>query len=229
MIFFLNCLMNFSWWFFFFNFFSGFFFFEFLLIFFSRGSCLTRTYTTTFALYIVGVLRKYHTIFLLNLPDVVTAFEQLNKIAYRPKFPLESGKTMLDCNSAEWCILNYLYDLASNCSTLKTSERYLELKRHFPSVSFYPFCPFCPFLSILSIFVYFVHFCPFCQIVQFLLARIDCNFQSCLFTGETSGIHRRGFSNAQQGRFRLLWWECWWSPILWRVVGRCEQRIVWNA
>ena len=101
-----------------------------------RGSCLTRTYTTTFALYIVGVLRKYHTIFLLNLPDVVTAFEQLNKIAYRPKFPLESGKTMLDCNSAEWCILNYLYDLASNCSTLKTSERYLELKRHFPSVSF---------------------------------------------------------------------------------------------
>ena len=108
----------------------------------------------------MGVLRKYHTIFLLNLPDVVTAFEQLNKIAYRPKFPLESGKTMLDCNSAEWCILNYLYDLASNCSTLKTSERYLELKRHFPSVSFYPFCPFCPFLSILSIFVHYVHFCP---------------------------------------------------------------------
>ena len=134
------------------------------MIFLSRGSCLTRTYTTTFALYIVGVLRKYHTIFLLNLPDVVTAFEQLNKIAYRPKFPLESGKTMLDCNSAEWCILNYLYDLASNCSTLKTSERYLELKRHFPSVSFY-FVHFFNFFqfSILSHF----HFCPFFLFIQF--------------------------------------------------------------
>ena len=49
--------------------------------------------------------------------------------------PLESGKTMLDCNSAEWCILNYLYDLCMNCSTLKTSERFSELKRHFPMVS----------------------------------------------------------------------------------------------
>ena len=134
-----------------------------------RGSCLTRTYTTTFALYIVGVLRKYHTIFLLNLPDVVTAFEQLNKIAYRPKFPQESGKTMLDCNSAEWCILNYLYDLASNCSTLKTSERYLELKRHFPSVSFYPFCPF---FSRFSIFV---------QIFYFCLARQNKNFNLVFF------------------------------------------------
>ena len=104
-----------------------------------RGSCLTRFYTTTLSLYIVGVLRKYHTIFLLNPSDVVTAFEQLSKIAYKPKLPIESGTSMLDCNSAEWCILAYLHDLSLNCSTLrdKNREKFSDLKRLFSNVSIF--------------------------------------------------------------------------------------------
>ncbi len=97
-----------------------------------RGSCLSRSYTTSLSLYIVGVLRRYHTIFLLNPTDVVTAFEQLNRIAYRPKLPLESG--MLDCNSAEWCILAYLYDLSLHCSILKSGEKFADLKQLFYTV-----------------------------------------------------------------------------------------------
>ena len=85
-------------------------------------------------MYIVGVLRKYHTIFILNPTDVVTAFDQLSRIAYRPKLPpTETGasNSMQDYNSAEWCILAYLYDLCNNCSTLKNRDRYLDLKRLF--------------------------------------------------------------------------------------------------
>jgi mediator of RNA polymerase II transcription subunit 12 len=100
-----------------------------------RGSCLTRSYTTSLSLYIVGVLRRYHTIFLLNPTDVVTAFEQLSRIAYRPKLPMEPGASMMDCNSAEWCILAYLYDLSQNCSILKARDKFADLKRLFSSVS----------------------------------------------------------------------------------------------
>ena len=85
-----------------------------------------RGYTTQLSLYIVGVLRKYHTIFLLNPTDVVTAFDQLSRIAYRTKLPpAETGtsNSMQDYNSAEWCILAYLYDLCNNCSTLKNRDR----------------------------------------------------------------------------------------------------------
>ena len=42
-----------------------------------RSSCLTRTYTTSLGLYIVGVLRRYHTIFILNPSDVNFAFDQV--------------------------------------------------------------------------------------------------------------------------------------------------------
>ena len=99
-----------------------------------RGSCLTRTYTTSLSLNIVGVLRKYHTIFLLNPSDVVTAFDQLSKIAYKPKLPMD-GASMLDCNSAEWCILAYLYDLSLNCSLLKARDKFSDLKRLFATVN----------------------------------------------------------------------------------------------
>ena len=88
-----------------------------------------RGYTTQLSLYIVGVLRKYHTIFLLNPTDVVTAFDQLSRIAYRPKLPpTETGasNSMQDYNSAEWCILAYLYDLCNNCSTLKNSAKHFK-------------------------------------------------------------------------------------------------------
>ena len=86
----------------------------------------------------MGVLRKYHTIFLLNSSDVVTAFDQLSRIAYRPKLPApETGAAtaMQDYNSAEWCILAYLYDLCNNCSTLKNRDKYSDLKRLFGTVS----------------------------------------------------------------------------------------------
>ena len=69
---------------------------------------------------------------------MVTAFELLNRIAYRPKLPstLETGvASMLDCNSAEWCILAYLYDLSLNCSTLKNDKKFVDLKRLFSQVS----------------------------------------------------------------------------------------------
>ena len=56
-----------------------------------RGSCLTRNYTTTLALYMVGVLRRYHSIVILNPSDVVTIFQQFLKIAYRYESIMYSG------------------------------------------------------------------------------------------------------------------------------------------
>merc|ERR1719433_345921 len=89
-----------------------------------RGSRLTRKYTTELSLYIVGVLRRYHTIFLLNPSDVITAFEQLKKVATKPISELSGGRsgTYLDCNSAEWCIFSYLNDLTEHSKKLKNDE-----------------------------------------------------------------------------------------------------------
>ena len=76
-------------------------------------------------------------------------FEVLNKTAYKPKLNSPMGQSgvpsvMLDCNSAEWCILAYLYELSNNCSFLKENSRdkFVELKRLFtssiePSLSMY--------------------------------------------------------------------------------------------
>ena len=115
-----------------------------------RSSGLCRTYTTTLALYCVGVLRKYHKVLILSLPqDIMQVFEVLTKIAYKPKLSSPMGQggvpsVMLDCNSAEWCILAYLYELSNNCSFLKecSREKFVELKRLFassiePSLSMY--------------------------------------------------------------------------------------------
>jgi mediator of RNA polymerase II transcription subunit 12 len=103
-----------------------------------RGSCLTRNYTTMIALYVVGVFRRYHSILILNPADVAFVFDQLTKIAYKPKLPGDAkdgdgGKRggMLDCNSGEWCILAYQYDLSCSCSLLKTKDKFPELKRLF--------------------------------------------------------------------------------------------------
>ena len=76
------------------------------------------------SLYIVGVLRRYHTIFLLNPSDVITAFEQLKKVATKPISELSGGRsgTYLDCNSAEWCIFSYLNDLTEHSKKLKNDE-----------------------------------------------------------------------------------------------------------
>jgi len=72
-----------------------------------RSSSLTRVYSTSLALYVVGVLRRYQTILFLNPNDVIYVFDQLSKIAYRPLAMNDCSdrRTMLDCNSAEWCIL----------------------------------------------------------------------------------------------------------------------------
>lgn len=100
-----------------------------------RGSCLTRNYTTNLALYIVGVLRRYHSIVILNPAEVLTIFNQFFKVAYKPRLPSESGerRPMMDCNSAEWCILAYLYDLCCTCTFLKSRDKFPELKRLFSS------------------------------------------------------------------------------------------------
>ena len=98
-----------------------------------RGSCLTRNYTTVIALNVVGVLRRYHSILILNPADVTFVFDQLSKIAQKPRFPMDSDKQrgITDCNSGEWCILAYLYDLCCSCNFLRTKEKYPELKRLF--------------------------------------------------------------------------------------------------
>ena len=58
---------------------------------------------------------------------------QLSRIAHRPKLPSEGSdrRAMLDCNSAEWCILAYLYDLSCNCTILRAREKFTDLKRLF--------------------------------------------------------------------------------------------------
>ena len=112
-----------------------------------RGSVLTRSYTTGLALYIVGVLRRYHTVLILTESDVKAAWESLVRIAYRhsnvpphesPRHESGGGSTRrppppnLDCNSAEWCIMAYLYDLAAACpALLKSSDKYPVLKKLF--------------------------------------------------------------------------------------------------
>ena len=81
-------------------------------------------------MYIVGILRRYHTIFLLNPSDVITAFEQLKKVATKPISELSGvsflsvhrSGTYLDCNSAEWCIFSYLNDLIAQSKKLKNDE-----------------------------------------------------------------------------------------------------------
>jgi mediator of RNA polymerase II transcription subunit 12 len=125
-----------------------------------RGSCLTRNYTTAMALYVVSILRRYeyrrvrpdcprnalasnsrtvlmfryHTVVMLNPADVTLVFDQLCKVANRPKASLASNEAnpsrrgMLDCNSAEWCILAYLYDLSQNCTFLRSKDKFADLK-----------------------------------------------------------------------------------------------------
>ena len=108
-----------------------------------RGSVLTRTYTTGLALYIVGVLRRYHSVLILSDTALKSVWDSLVKISYRhSNVPQESPRhdqsgmrrppPNLDCNSAEWCIMGYLFDLAAACpSLLKSSDKYSMLKRLF--------------------------------------------------------------------------------------------------
>ena len=91
-----------------------------------RSSVLTRVYTTNLALYIVGVLKKYHAVLILSDTDVHCVWDSLVKISYRVPVPQKSPGhessgarrplPNLDCNSAEWCIMGYLYDLVTSCN-----------------------------------------------------------------------------------------------------------------
>ena len=111
-----------------------------------RSSVLTRVYTTNLALYIVGVLKKYHSVLIMSDSDVRLVWDSLVKISYRVPVPQESPRhessghrrppPNLDCNSAEWCIMGYLYDLVTSCPSVKSinetaKEKYQGLKRLF--------------------------------------------------------------------------------------------------
>jgi len=107
-----------------------------------RSSVLTRNYTTGLALFVVGVLRRYHSVLILTEQDVRSVWDSLVKISHRhshvpgdsPRHDSSSQRrpsSNLDCNSAEWCILGYLYDLATSCPSLKTSDKYGQLRRLF--------------------------------------------------------------------------------------------------
>ena len=91
-----------------------------------RSSVLTRVYVTNLVLYIVGVLKKYHAVLILSDTDVHCVWHSLVKISYCVSVPQKSpGQESsgarrplpnLDCNSAEWCIMGYLYDLVTSCN-----------------------------------------------------------------------------------------------------------------
>lgn len=79
----------------------------------SKNSVLTKNYTTSLGLYVVGVLRRYHCCLLLSSEQTIAIFEGLCRIVKHVTNPS-------DCSSAERCILAYLYDLYSACASLKT-------------------------------------------------------------------------------------------------------------
>ncbi|XP_008193999.1 mediator of RNA polymerase II transcription subunit 12 isoform X1 [Tribolium castaneum] len=80
---------------------------------YNKNSVLTRNYTTSLSLYVVGVLRRYHCCLLLSPEQTSAVFEGLCKVVKHVSNP---G----DCSSAERCILAHLYDLYSSCSLLKS-------------------------------------------------------------------------------------------------------------
>ncbi|XP_037934116.1 mediator of RNA polymerase II transcription subunit 12-like [Teleopsis dalmanni] len=81
-----------------------------------KKSNLIRSYTTLLGLYIVGILRRYHSCLLLSIEQTVSIFEGLCKIIKHVGSPSE-------CSSAERCILAYLSDLHDSCVILKSKEQ----------------------------------------------------------------------------------------------------------
>lgn len=72
-----------------------------------KCSMLARPYCTSIALYIVGVLNRYHNYVVVSNEDIVAIFDGLLKLI---------GSTPADCSSAERCIFFYIHDLYSSCS-----------------------------------------------------------------------------------------------------------------
>ncbi|XP_054085206.1 mediator of RNA polymerase II transcription subunit 12 isoform X1 [Zeugodacus cucurbitae] len=85
----------------------------------AKKSILVRIYTTSLALYIVGILRRYHSCLLLSTEETVSVFEGLCKTIKHVNNPKE-------CSSAERCILAYLSDLYEMCDLLKSDENETE-------------------------------------------------------------------------------------------------------
>lgn len=79
----------------------------------AKKSILVRIYTTSLALYIVGILRRYHSCLLLSTEETLSVFEGLCKTIKHVNNPKE-------CSSAERCILAYLSDLYEMCDLLKS-------------------------------------------------------------------------------------------------------------
>ncbi|CAH1994694.1 unnamed protein product [Acanthoscelides obtectus] len=86
---------------------------------YNKNSILSRNYTTSLSLYVVGVLRRYHCCLLLSPEQTTAVFEGLCKVV---KHVTNPG----DCSSAERCILAHLYDLYSSCSLLKSKPHTVE-------------------------------------------------------------------------------------------------------
>ncbi|XP_012157623.1 mediator of RNA polymerase II transcription subunit 12 isoform X2 [Ceratitis capitata] len=91
----------------------------------SKKSTLVRSYTTSLALYVVGILRRYHSCLLLSTDETISVFEGLCKTIKHVNNPKE-------CSSAERCILAYLSDLYEMSFLVKSKETETE---YFPIIA----------------------------------------------------------------------------------------------
>lgn len=91
----------------------------------AKKSNMIRSYTTSLGLYIVGILRRYHSCLLLSHEQTVSVFEGLCRIIKHVINPTE-------CSSAERCILAYLSDLYESCLILRSKDQEPEF---FPQMS----------------------------------------------------------------------------------------------
>lgn len=82
----------------------------------AKKSNLAKGYTTSLGLYIVGILRRYHSCLLLSPDQTISVFEGLCKVIKHVNNPSE-------CSSAERCILAYLSDLYCSCFILENKHQ----------------------------------------------------------------------------------------------------------
>lgn len=85
----------------------------------AKKSNMVRSYTTSLGLYIVGILRRYHSCLLLSPDQTNSVFEGLCRIIKHVGNPTE-------CSSAERCILAYLSDLYEWCQILRSKDQEAE-------------------------------------------------------------------------------------------------------
>ncbi|KAH8325974.1 hypothetical protein KR067_011170 [Drosophila pandora] len=83
-----------------------------------KKSNLGRSYTTSLALYIISILRRYHSCLLLSTEQMLSVFECVCRIIRHVSIPSE-------CSSEE-CILAYLSHLHDSCVLLEGKEQSAE-------------------------------------------------------------------------------------------------------